>query len=164
MEDISHEDFFLNFGILWHHLLTLELQLRFCIYRKKGEEFSLPILNILKQGDIIKKDSLIDCKSLNEIIETFNSMFKRDGMSVNKDKIMRLRNALAHGKILSIEDFPTKIYNLSSVDNWRVKVEFVETMTIDWFDTNIDFVTKEITKLNNFYRNMHSIYEEAIFK
>lgn len=154
MNKIKVEQHFRGMGHLWQNLLSLEYVLRFCILRIKGEESSMPDLENLKKGCIFKKNALLNDNCLNEVIEIFNKIFKDDGMNVNKEKIIRLRNLLGHGRIVSKDTFPMKIYKFETINKNKIKVEVAQEMSLDWFNRNNIFVSGEIRKLIKFSKSL----------
>jgi len=135
-------------GKLWNYLLSLEVLLRGCILIKRNQESSLPRLDILKAGDIVEENALTNYDSLGKVIDRFNSFFKKEDWVIDKDKIVQLRDVLAHGRLISFKlNYPVKIFKFAKPVKSNVKVEFTEEMTSDWFDKNLVFLRKELGRI-----------------
>ncbi|MFX0198994.1 MAG: hypothetical protein ACFFCW_22965 [Candidatus Hodarchaeota archaeon] len=97
----------LGVGKILSHLLNLELALRFCIGIKTEGSTVIPKFEALKKEKLHKRTAIIDGNSLTKAIRRFNKVFREFNESVDENKIVHLRNALVHGKVLSEEEpFP----------------------------------------------------------
>lgn len=142
-------------GKLWNYLLSLEVLLRGCILKKRNQESSLPRLDILKVGDIVDENALTNYDPLGKVIERFNSFFKKEDWVVEKDKIVQLRDILAHGRLISFKlNYPVKIFKFAKPVKGNVKLEFTEEMTSDWFDTNLVFLYKELGRIVRIFEGL----------
>jgi hypothetical protein len=134
----------LGVGKILSHLLNLELIMRYCIGIKTERSSEIPKFEALKTEKFHKRTAILDSNSLTKVIRRFNKVFKESIESVDENKIVHLRNALVHGKVLSeVEPFPghMTIFNLKRIKRNpnKVKVVFIEEMTEDWFMNNIKF-------------------------
>ena len=143
-----------SLGRLWSNLLSLELVMRLCILRKRGQEASMPKLDNLREGDIVKESALTGYDSLGKVIDKFNAEFKKESWIKEKDKIVRLRDALAHGRFLSPMPSPMKFYKFGKPEKGKVRVELIEEMTRKWFGKNIRFIAEEVRRLAKFYEGL----------
>lgn len=146
----------LGVGRIVSHLLNLGLILRHCIGIKTEHSSEIPKFEALKNEKIHKRTAIIDCDTLANVIQKFNCEFKDFNMSVDESKVVHLRNALVHGKMLSEEPFPNPltIFNLEHVDRNTVKVVFFEEMTEDWFERNREFLKNETLRIYGFYNRL----------
>ncbi|NQT79157.1 MAG: hypothetical protein HQ555_02030 [Candidatus Aminicenantes bacterium] len=157
--ELDSETHAYNVGVLWSMLLTFEIMLRSCIRVKTGQGIGIPKLDTITEGTILKRTAVIDCNSLANVIQKFNKEFKDLNVSVDEDKIVRLRNALGHGKVLAQEPpfpNPMTIFNLVGIKGEpdKVKVDFREDMTGEWFMSNREFFKKEVKKLRELYNSL----------
>ncbi len=143
-------------GRILSHLLNLELILRYCIAIKTERSSVVPKLEALKKEKIHKRTAVIDCNTLANVIQKFNSEFKNFNMSVDESRVVHLRNALVHAKIVSKEPFPNPltIFNLDHVDRDKVEVVFFEEMTEDWFESKKEFLKNETLRIYGFYNRL----------
>lgn len=144
------------FGILFLNLLSLELMLRLCILRKKGQEYQWNEQINCKKGDFINENALTNFDTLTKVIETFNSEpeFEKDRI-VDKDRIVGLRNALAHGRLLSSEPPPPmRLYKFGRQKNGKVRVIIAENMTRNWFQENVKFIGSETIRIQAVYERL----------
>jgi hypothetical protein len=144
----------LGIGRLWSALLSLELVLRFCINRKTNQSAALPKFDTMNTGDILDRNVLIDCDTLANVIDKFNSEFREMNESVEKDRIAPLRNAIGHGKIIAEQPSPLNILNFEDYDRTHVKLIYFEEITEDWIKTNMDFLNGEILRLRELYNSL----------
>lgn len=151
-------------GRILSHLLNLELILRFCIAIKTEHSTVIPKLEALKKEKIHKRTAIIDCNTLANVIQKFNCEFKDFNMSVEKSKVVHLRNALVHAKIMSKKPFPNPmtIFNLDKVDRDTVKVVFFEEMTEDWFESNRKFLKNETLRICDFYDRLEADFIKSL--
>ena len=143
-------------GRLWSSLLSLEIALRYCIGLKTEKNTAIPPLHTLKEGQRLKRTSIIDCNMLRSVIQKFNSLFKNNGKNIDEERIMRIRNTLGHGKVISASGFPMTIFNLENCSNDpnQVKIEYIAEMTRDWFESNISYLSDVTLKVKTFYDNL----------
>jgi len=143
-------------GQLWIDVLSLEVLLRQCIAKKYGEEKEIEKLKDLQQDNVVPKNALYNCDTLYNVIEKFNKEFIDQGVQVNRDRIGKLRNAIAHGKIVAPFSYPLKLYNFIEIkgDDNHVRVDFIEEMTDDFMDKNIKYLFNEIKKIINLYEKL----------
>lgn len=149
----------MKLGQLWVNILAVELLLRQCIAKKYGREKEIVKLGGCKEGEEFLKSALFNCDDLYNVIEKFNCEFKDQGIQIDRDGIVRLRNAFAHRKLVSPDPYPFKVHNFSKIegDDNHVKVEFVEEMTDEFMDKNIIYVDSVGKKISDFYDKMKKI-------
>lgn len=135
-------------------MLAVEVFLRQCIAKKYGQEKKIVKLKDCKQGDVVPKNALFNCDSLYNVIEKFNCEFENQVIRVDRDKINRLRRALAHGKFISSDPYPLKLYNFIEEDKNHVRVDFIEEMTDNFMDENIKYIYYEFKKISNLYKRL----------
>jgi hypothetical protein len=92
--------------------------------------------------------------SLRKVIDKFDAEFKKENWIKDKDKIVRLRDALAHGRFLVPTPSPMKFYKFGKPEKGKVQVELIEEMTREWFDENIRFIAEEVRRLAKFYEGL----------
>ena len=143
-------------GQLWVNVLAVEVLSRQCIAKKYGQKKEIVKLKDCKQGDVLPKNALFNCDYLSTVIGKFNDEFKDQGIQIDRDRINRLRKALAHGKLISPDPYPFKLHNFSKIkgDDNHVRVEFVEEMTDEFMDENIRYLDTERRKISNLYQKL----------
>ncbi|NQT80441.1 MAG: hypothetical protein HQ555_08650 [Candidatus Aminicenantes bacterium] len=156
----------LGVGKILCHLISLELGLRFCIGIKTERSTVTPKVDALKKEKLHPRTAIIDGNSLTEVIQIFNKKFKELNESVDENKIVQLRNALVHGKVISeVEPFPKPmtIFNLRRLKENpdQVEVVFIEEMNIDWFEINIEFLKEETLRIANFYNRLKEDFRKS---
>jgi hypothetical protein len=159
----------LGVGRILSHLLNLELALRYCIGIKTERSTVVPKFEALKKEKLHKRTAIIDDNSLAEVIQKFNKEFKELNESVDENKIVHLRNALVHGKIVAeLEPFPKPltIFNLKRLKENpdQVEVVFIEEMTTDWFESNIQFLNNETLRILHFYNSIKEDFLNSLKK
>ena len=141
------------FGQLFSDLLSLELMLRLCLLRKSSQESSMKNLEKLKKGDPVDENAVTNYDSLGDIIGKFNLAFDKTYW-IDETRVVDLRNALAHGRIISTKPYPMRIYKFNKPVEGKVKVLIAEEMTLDWFRKNIKFISNEIDRIKKIYEGL----------
>lgn len=141
-------------GRLWSNLLSLEVIMRLCILRKRGQGSSTLDLATLTEGTTVEENALTNYDSLGKVIDKFNSEFTKENWITEKEKIVRLRDALAHGRFISSFPSPIKFYKFSKPKAGKVNIELIEELTIEWFDINIKLISKDIRRIHKIYQNL----------
>jgi hypothetical protein len=109
--------------------LSLEFLIRGCLFKKEGQENTVPNLTKIQEGQLIPKNALTNYDNLGQIIQKFNKhsdiVYK-----IDQQKILRLRDGIAHGRILSdAPDAINKLLKFSKPKNNDVEVEIAIELT-----------------------------------
>lgn len=106
----------------------------------------------LEVNTIVPENYLTNYYSLGQLIDKYNSYLNgRDtSLSINKQTLVDLRDALAHGRVSGTTPYPPhKILKFDSPKNGQVRVAFSQTMDEGWFRDQIRFVFGEVKKVYN---------------
>jgi hypothetical protein len=152
----------MQIGMLWINLLGLETILRLCLATKQVKINGIDKVGKIKTGDIVPADIFFNCDMLSNVIEKFIKEFGGDknylkyGVRLDRDWIVKIRNAFGHGYTLSHQVFPIRLINLSPIknDNKNVKVVFAEEITPDFIKTINKSLCDEIKKLATFWAEL----------
>ena len=139
-------------GRLITNLHSLETVLRdILITNTEGLEKSRKHAQSLKEmnvGQYVVENAFTNYDSLKTLIKKYNSITKVLGEKyLIDDRIVELRDAIAHGRTFSYgPNIPLILMKFSRPKEGRVKVEYNATMTIEWFDEQIKRVKRELDK------------------
>lgn len=116
-------------GAIITNLQALETVLRYFLLRLRKQEDQFP-----KPGDLeTKKNYLTRSISLHNLIRNYNGALDaaEHKFAVNKD-VIRIRNAFAHGRLLTSTEIPARLWNFTRSKNGRMKIEFSEELSAEW--------------------------------
>ena len=134
-----------NLGSLMANLNSLEFSLRAFFQELPSSRplglsdgtdiYSFPVGTELLENEITSYDTL------GKLIEKFNAFAKQKGFQEIDEKIIAIRDALAHGRVSSptIND-NLRLIKFSKPKNGKVKITFNEVLTKNWFSDNIKLV------------------------
>ncbi len=135
----------LRLGKIIGNLQSLELGARLFLdntdtHRGTQLMSSLPTLG---NNDWVPLCPLSDGSDLRQVLERFNKLAPEHRLEV--DRIVRLRDALAHGRIfgkgLMQQDSTLWLLKFSrEIKDEKVQVSSIEEMTESWFNDNIKFL------------------------
>lgn len=177
MEQLNiNESLALNFGKLFISLLNCEAFARMFLTNKFNPEFKLK--SNYDVGEILENSPFTGYKSFKNVLTEYNEQVEQD-YKVDVSSLKELRDALAHSKILSImlesdgDKCSMKLCKFSypidseqsSEKKASVKVEFFNTLDVDWFREKISFVNVQIAKIWNAINQIRSndIQVELLF-
>ncbi len=145
---MTNDEYRAHLGSLWALIHSLEFVLRVFLQnlpsaRPHGIEYGLdfysyPVGTLLFDSDITSDDTLAD------LIDKYNRVMKKRGLSGINRSLVQLRHALAHGRVtcrlpvkLPADDVEMRIINFSkrekTAEGQGRRVCFNERMTKDWF-------------------------------
>ena len=119
-------------GTVITNLQALETVLRYFLLRMKKQEAHFP-----KPGDRkTKKTYLTRSITLQNLIRNYNGALDDDEgkYAVDKDMV-RIRNAFAHGRLLTSTEIPARLWNFIGSGKGDMKIEFEEELTAEWLKT-----------------------------
>jgi hypothetical protein len=61
--------------------------------------------------------------------------------------VLGVRNAIAHGRLLTEDQFPARLWKLAVARNERVPVEFCEELTIEWLKEKSNLIDRQRQKV-----------------
>lgn len=106
----------------------------------------------LDVGTVVPENYLTNYYSLGQLIDKYNSYVNaRDtSLSINKQILVDLRDALAHGRVSGpAPSPPLKIIKFDPPRGGQVRVTFSQTMDENWFKSQIPLVYAELKKVYN---------------
>ena len=122
-----------NVGAIVGNLLSLDLLVRVAIEWLEG---SGPSLGPFREGAWLPRTPVTDPDSLGPMIDRFNALVPDPSDRLDAGGLVRLRDAIAHGRILATEErTPMTLvkYGRNPDREGRIHVETVLVMTDDWF-------------------------------
>jgi hypothetical protein len=126
-------------GRVVSNLVQLEFGLRIALHFQEPTFLPKGVLLGLSVGDELPENFLTNWHTLGELIKEFNSRERSRGMPAIDDGIVDLRDALAHGRMTMRRDTGTyHLVRFARPRNGRVLVESVQTLTMEWFDEQIE--------------------------
>ena len=107
------------------------------------------MLQDLKTSDTVPENALTNYESLNQLIERYNRRIANSDPDLKVDPdIVTLRDALAHGRVSSLqEDSDIVLLKFSRPENGQVTVTFSECLTREWLSTRVRRVYTEVLKV-----------------
>gem|GEM_PF-4609558 len=149
-------------GELWVNYLSLELIIRFCLQiqefkSKKELDSTFGSALKCKEGDELDENHFTNFKNPTELINLFNEKFPKE--CLDKDRILRIRHALAHGRMLATnEGGPWTVYKFSPPTNNRVTAEIVQVLDDEYLKSSICYFYDEINRLHGIYEKLRKDY------
>jgi hypothetical protein len=110
-------------GAIVTNLLSLETCLRYFLLRLHKQDPQFP-----KFGDRdAKKTYMTRQLSLGKIIKNFNQALKKDEpkYKIGPEPLL-IRNAFAHGRLLTYPELPGRLWKFSGAKKGRVNIDFSE--------------------------------------
>ena len=131
------EQYFEELGKMSGGLHTFEIALRQFLFHHEG---SAPFIDLekLSVGDPVPENALTDYSSLGPLIERYNrAVAPRDhALLLPKDQIVNLRDALAHGRVLSKTGAPPfRLVTFSNPRKGQIKVQMVVALDAPWLQS-----------------------------
>lgn len=129
------DDYAMKLGKFWINFNSLELLLRLYLTKKNSESEIGLELNI---GDVCGLSHLTNYDSFKELAAKYNASVSNQ-YKIDISEINRLRDAIAHGRVVSKTDLPmlpmTVVkFSKPSKDTKMVTVEIKETLTAAYLD------------------------------
>jgi hypothetical protein len=149
----SSNNFPNGIGRILSNLLSLEFALRLFLYEfhktdsnEQDQSFDLQSLFV---GDWVTETPLTNYDTLGKLIEKVNNkLLERDYSEQIDPSVVGLRDALAHGRVLSLQpNGPFSVIKFSKPLNGKVKVEVTVKMTPKWFKQQIEHTFVELKKV-----------------
>ena len=142
-----------SLGRVVSNLLALETWIRHALLqhspnRNRPTKLSIKTLAI---GSVVPIHELTNYKTLGALLKEFNLLQRRLGREIiDEDEIVKLRDALAHGRVVAESDevFPVRLIKFSAENraDSTVTVTYSEVLDEDWFDEQL-FLTKQAIRV-----------------
>lgn len=141
----------LALGKLVTNLLALETMLRFFLSdidaRAGIPQASFDELLVANEGTVVLECALTNRDGLARVISKYNAKVTTD-LAIDGGEIVWLRDAIAHGRIISRDQRPPlSLFKFSEPENGRVTVTVSETLTLDWLQEWTSRIHGEIQKV-----------------
>lgn len=143
----------LRLGKLLGNLQSIETGARLFLDKANEQRASQIICSLskLKRGDWVEISPLTNGHDLRRILERYNK-FANNNCRVDIDRIVDLRDALAHGRVFGHGPIQTanslRLLKFKRDEKAKkVQVAMVEDMTEAWFNENIEFLMVSLEKI-----------------
>ncbi len=126
------------------NLQALETVLRYFLLRLRKQDVQFP-----EFGDQdAKKTYLTRWIALDKLIRNYNHALDDAERRFKVDKgVVRIRDAFAHGRLLTSTEIPARLWKFGRSKNGRVKVEFCEELTAEWLNKTTLMIDSERQKV-----------------
>jgi hypothetical protein len=131
-------------GAIVTNLQALETTLRYFLLRLRNQDPQFP-----KVGDHdAKKTYLTRSLSLGQVINKYNRVLTKDEGKFKVDfSVVHIRDAFAHGRLLTTEGLPFRLWKFASAKQGRVKIDFSEELTLEWLKNAALIIDREKDKV-----------------
>jgi hypothetical protein len=131
-------------GCIVTNLQALETILRYFLLRLHGQQVQFP-----KVGDATAaKTYLTNYMSLGQLVEEFNKTLKPGESEFKVDRqVVTIRDAIAHGRLLTEDKLPYRLWKFGKQLHGRVIIESCEQLTLDWLKGKSDMIYREKEKV-----------------
>ena len=137
----DHSIHLYHLGQLMGNLSVFEMAVRIFLCKHHNEKWKPP-----KKGDkIVPETHMTNFNSLGEIVKKYNKI------SEEKYKIdpfvVRLRDGIAHGRIITMESMEIGIFKYAQPKNGNVEVVLDEVLNTDFYRKSLALVDEQILKV-----------------
>jgi hypothetical protein len=131
-------------GAIVTNLQALETVLRYFLLRLRKQDPLFP-----KVGDNdAKKTYLTRSLSLGKIINKYNRVLHADEGKFKVDfGIVHIRDAFAHGRLLTPTELPARLWKFGRAKKGSVKIDFGEELTLEWLKNAALMIDREKDKV-----------------
>ena len=147
------QDHPVSIGKIVTNLQSLEFALRLFLDETQGHSKiakEIPVdLTKLAVGELVPENYFTNYDTLKQLIRKANVELQTRGLSERIDEsIVELRDAIAHGRVLSLHpDGPFRILKFSKPTDSKTQVEISVEMTPDWLSRQTKRTHDEILKI-----------------
>lgn len=140
-------------GKLVTHLHALEYVLRGRLSYEDPDVNGRPAadmrLAVLQPGDSVPVNSLTSYESLDQLIIRYNGSLPQEDDDLEADpSVGRLRDAVAHGRLVPIEsEARLRLVKFARPEGNQTSVEFAETLTPEWIKSQCLRLQAEFEKV-----------------
>ena len=132
-------------GAIITNLQALETVLRYFLARRHEQDIQFP-----KEGDEDAAENyLTRWVFLSKLIKNYNGALKPEEakFKVEGDEVVRIRDAFAHGRLLTNTEIPARLWKFGQAKQGKVKVEFSEELTSEWLKNTYLMIDGERQKV-----------------
>lgn len=131
-------------GAIITNLQALETTLRYFLLRDRKQEPQFP-----QPGDSdAKKTYLTRYLSLQKLIRNYNHTLKLEESHYKVDhEVIRIRDAFAHGRLVTNDEMPFRLWKFGRTKKGRVAIDFSEELTVEWLKSKALMILGEKDKV-----------------
>jgi hypothetical protein len=148
------DEYFRFMGNLVVNLQSLEFAIRAYLHnenarsKQQRSEFGEKIYDF-KEGDEVEENTFTNYDTLGQLIDKYNKIVELTDSSlcIDKERIVSVRDALAHGRTASESpsaDAPQKLIKYDKPVNGKVRITHCDTLDESWFREKIRLVMESI--------------------
>ena len=128
---------------------ALELHLRYFLLRANGQPLAWP-----KPGEQqVANNYLTNRKPLNVLLDEYNDGLRKGEEQFSVDReIVDVRDAIAHGRLVTPDVFPATLLKFSKARGGHVRVDFSKLLTREWLVATSNKIDKEREKVLNLFK------------
>ena len=131
-------------GAIVTNLQALETVLRYFLLRRHKQEVQFPRIGDQEAN----KTYLTRWIALDELIKNYNRALDETEKEFKVDReVVRIRDAFAHGRLLTSTEIPARLWKFGQSKKGRVKVEFCEELTAEWLKSTWLMIDRERQKV-----------------
>lgn len=144
-QDMKADDHTKSIGAIVTNLQALETVIRYFLLRVNRQVPDFP-----EPG---AKDTsityLTDYRSLRSLITSYNDKLTdaEARYAVDLEAVIKIRDALAHGRLVTTSELPATLWKFGEPVNGRVPIEFCEVMTLDYMTKTWKMIHRERGKV-----------------
>jgi hypothetical protein len=117
-------------GGLIMNLQAIETLVRFFLVLREGQPIDFP-----KPGDTQATETFAtNFASLGSLIDSYNDNLSNEEkrrFSIDR-QIVHIRDAFAHGRLVTVEEFPVTLWKFGRPKDGKVPIEFSQVLTEKW--------------------------------
>ena len=139
------EDHTKSVGAIITNLQALETVARYFLLKANGQDADFP-----KPGDTNTSITyLTDFRSLRGLTRLYNEKLTSSETQYNVDilEVCKIRDAFAHGRLVTMTELPATLWKFGSPVNGRVPIEFCEVLTLEYMTATWKMIDGERGKV-----------------
>jgi hypothetical protein len=131
-------------GCVITNLQALETVLRRFLLESEGQQMQFP-----NPGDPDAVETyLTNFRSLDGLLRKYNEgLNEKEKNFVVDTGVIKIRDAFAHGRLLTSGEFPARLWKFGLARDGRVPVEFCEELTVEWLTEKSKWIDGERQKI-----------------
>ncbi len=131
-------------GCIVTNLQALETILRYFLLRLHGQQVQFPKV----EDATAAKTYLTNNMSLGPLVDEFNKALKPAESKFKVDRqVVTIRDAIAHGRLLTDDTLPYRLWKFGKKLNGRIIIESCEELTLDWLKAKSEMIYREKEKV-----------------
>jgi len=141
---MNSDDHLLGTGKIVGDLHALEFVIRIFLAEAASQKIELPGPTTRQ----LPETFVTNYMSLGDLIDTYNSVLEssENAYAVGTEAV-KIRDAIAHGRVFTSEDFPVTLYKFGKVNDGMVPVEYAEVLSVDWLNQKCEFLMMQISNV-----------------